>query len=203
MKKGWCQQSSHARKYNFTSCYLNISVVPEFMKSATGSQHIWGTGCWVLSHSIVVHSWSRVRVRHVNCCGRRLRCVSTPWGAPHRAFISPQSHLVQRLGVPQATATRLRMSDKGRPNSQYPEHSLVWSGPVWRQLRCLARLGFAGIIRSVPPASSWGPSICSVVTVHAKFMSYVTSSQTFFCCVNWSGDLSFKHHFWTRCSFSG
>lgn len=130
-----------------------------------------------------------------NCYGRRLQRVSAPRRGPRRAFISPQSHLAQSLGVPQATTMELRVSDKGRPNSQYPEHSLDQSGPVWRRLCCLARLGFAGIIRSAPPASSWGPSICSVVSVHAKFMSYVTSSQTFFCCVNWSGDLGMNHHF--------
>ncbi|TWW55040.1 Neurite extension and migration factor [Takifugu flavidus] len=40
----------------------------------------------------------------------------------------PESHLAQSLGVPQATTTELRVSDKGRPNFQYPEHSLDRSG---------------------------------------------------------------------------
>lgn len=56
--------------------------------------------------------------------------LSTPTWPPH-AFMSPQTQLAQNTGVPQVIAMQLSMSDKGRPNSQYPECSLICSGPVW------------------------------------------------------------------------
>lgn len=79
---------------------------------------------------------------------------------------------LRRIGP---TRTLLLESERARErgNLRAPEHA-NWSGLVWSSLAvlsgCLAWLGLAGlgIRRSPPPASSRGPSICSVVNVHAS-----------------------------------
>lgn len=106
--------------------------------SAAGSQHIWET-CWCFFSLLLSKDKAQsctcghvCSVRRANCCAHGLRLVSSPQHGPHWAFMSPQTHLAQSTGVPQSIATKLPLSDKGRPNSQYPECSLIWSGPVWQ-----------------------------------------------------------------------
>ena len=93
---------------------------------------------------------------------------------PLHGLISPQSRLAQGgYCLPQVDETLNVMARKRVENLRALSANwsgLVWSCPVWRWSGCLAWLGLAGlgIRRSPPPASSQGPSICSVVNVHAS-----------------------------------
>lgn len=131
---------------------------------------------------------------------------------PQHGLISPQSYLAQNsLGLPQVDEALNVMERQTRLWELRVLTGLVWSGLVWRWSGCLAWLGLAGlgIRRSPPPASSWGPSICSVVNVHASLheLCHIQPKVLFkdvFSCVNCVKMIieSLKLVFFMSCSFS-
>lgn len=93
----------------------------------------------------------------------------------HGASLPAAPPGTEQLGLPQvdeASNVEARKIDETLRASRALRvlTGLLWSGLVWRWSGCLAWLGLARleIRRSPPPASSQGPSICSVVNVHAS-----------------------------------